>query len=123
MADAHEAKLLIPTMTSRYGRRGVADTLPSLANLAEGAEPGLARHFAGSRAEQADQRLRGKGWSQSAISILPPHPFRLPGKVAHRDFNLDIREGKSCIPTVKQTFANSQILKILHFWNCWTMAS
>ncbi len=56
---------------------------------------------------------------KSAISMLPPRPFRVSGKVAHTDFNSDRRQGKSCIPTVNQTFADSQILKIPYFWNCW----
>jgi hypothetical protein len=52
---------------------------------------------------------------QSAISILPPRPFRVSGKVAHTAFKPDRREGKSCIPTLNQFFADSRILKIPHF--------
>ena len=45
---------------------------------------------------------------KSAISILPPRPFRASGKLAHMAFRPDRREGRSCIPTLNQTFANSR---------------
>ncbi|MGO9772503.1 MAG: hypothetical protein ACLPSW_23725 [Roseiarcus sp.] len=52
---------------------------------------------------------------KSAISILPPRPFRVSGKVAHTAFKPETREGKTCIPTMNQTFADSRILKMRNF--------
>src|ERR1700722_15416331 len=46
---------------------------------------------------------------KSVIAILPPRPFRKSGKVAQAAFRPHRREGKSCIPTVNQTFADSRI--------------
>src|SRR5271168_3453998 len=52
---------------------------------------------------------------KSEISILPPRPFRASGKVAQTAFRPARWEGKSCIPTVNQTFADSRILKFRTF--------
>src|SRR5271156_3851179 len=52
---------------------------------------------------------------KSVGAMLPPRPFRGSGKVAQTACNSDRREGKSCIPTVNQTFADSRILKISKF--------
>src|SRR5580658_7777009 len=52
---------------------------------------------------------------KSAGAMLPPRPFRGSGKVAQTACNSDRREGKSCIPTLNQTFADSRILKISKF--------
>src|SRR6202161_4977465 len=52
---------------------------------------------------------------KSAAAMLPPRPFRGSGKVAQTACNSDRREGKSCIPTLNQTFADSRILKISKF--------
>src|ERR1700679_4240586 len=52
---------------------------------------------------------------KSAVAMLPPGPFRGSGKVAQTACNSDRREGKSCIPTLNQTFADSRILKISKF--------
>src|ERR1700758_576584 len=49
---------------------------------------------------------------KSVGAMLPPRPFRGSGKVAQTACNSDRREGKSCIPTLNQTFADSRILKI-----------
>src|SRR5580658_6481812 len=49
---------------------------------------------------------------KSAGAMLPPRPLRRSGKVAQTACNSDRREGKSCIPTLNQTFADSRILKI-----------
>src|ERR1700722_18444821 len=49
---------------------------------------------------------------KSAAAMLPPRPLRGSGKVAQTACNSDRREGKSCIPTLNQTFADSRILKI-----------
>src|SRR5580658_383907 len=46
---------------------------------------------------------------------VPPRPFRRSGKVAQTACNSDRREGKSCIPTLNQTFADSRILKFQNF--------
>src|SRR5277367_5882060 len=48
---------------------------------------------------------------KSEISILPPRPFRASGKVAQTAFRPAKREGKICIPTLNQTFADSRIPK------------
>jgi hypothetical protein len=48
-------------------------------------------------------------------AMLPPRPFRGSGKVAQTACNSDRREGKSCILTLNQTFADSRILKISKF--------
>src|SRR3984957_15936251 len=52
---------------------------------------------------------------KSVAAMLPPRPFRGSGKVAQTACNSDRREGKSCIPTLNQTFADSRILKISKF--------
>src|SRR5271168_635298 len=52
---------------------------------------------------------------KSVGAMLPPRPFLGSGKVAQTACNSDRREGKSCIPTVNQTFADSRILKISKF--------
>src|ERR1700688_665099 len=52
---------------------------------------------------------------KSMGAMLPPRPFRGSGKVAQTACNSDRREGKSCIPTLNQTFADSRILKISKF--------
>src|SRR5271167_2406357 len=52
---------------------------------------------------------------KSVGAMLPPRPFRRSGKVAQTACNSDRREGKSCIPTLNQTFADSRILKISKF--------
>src|ERR1700675_4243392 len=52
---------------------------------------------------------------KSAGAMLPPRPLRGSGKVAQTACNSDRREGKSCIPTLNQTFADSRILKISKF--------
>src|ERR1700690_1534093 len=52
---------------------------------------------------------------KSAAAMLPPRPLRRSGKVAQTACNSDRREGKSCIPTLNQTFADSRILKISKF--------
>src|ERR1700678_1107855 len=52
---------------------------------------------------------------QSVGAMFPPRPFRASGKVAQTACNSDRREGKSCIPTVNQTFADSRIRKISKF--------
>src|SRR5271155_2158603 len=52
---------------------------------------------------------------KSATAMLPPRPFRGSRKVAQTARNSDRREGKSCIPTLNQTFADSRILKISKF--------
>src|SRR5271169_1647119 len=52
---------------------------------------------------------------KSVGAMLPPRPLRRSGKVAQTACNSDRREGKSCIPTLKQTFADSRILKISKF--------
>src|ERR1700675_4084114 len=49
---------------------------------------------------------------KSVGAMLPPRPLRRSGKVAQTACNSDRREGKSCIPTLNQTFADSRILKI-----------
>src|SRR5271167_2188861 len=55
---------------------------------------------------------------KSATAMLPPRPFRGSEKVAQTACNSDRREGKSCIPTLNQTFADSRILKISKFRTC-----
>src|SRR5277367_6656194 len=52
---------------------------------------------------------------KSVGAMLPPRPFRGSGKVAQTACNSDRREGKSCIPTLNQTFADSRIPKISKF--------
>src|SRR5271167_4803677 len=52
---------------------------------------------------------------KSAAAMLPPRPLRRSGKVAQTACNSDRREGKSCIPALNQTFADSRILKISKF--------
>src|SRR5271169_2462982 len=52
---------------------------------------------------------------KSVGAMLPPRPFRRSGKVAQTACNSDRREGKRCIPTLNQTFADSRILKIPKF--------
>src|SRR5271156_3142420 len=52
---------------------------------------------------------------KSVGAMLPPRPLRRSGKVAQTACNSDRREGKSCIPTLNQTFADSRILKISKF--------
>src|SRR5271155_1094223 len=52
---------------------------------------------------------------KSATAMLPPRPLRGSEKVAQTACNSDRREGKSCIPTLNQTFADSRILKISKF--------
>src|SRR5258707_11128490 len=52
---------------------------------------------------------------KSAGAMLPPRPLRGSGKVAQTAFSSKRREGKSCIPTLNQTFADSRILKISKF--------
>src|ERR1700690_204805 len=52
---------------------------------------------------------------KSVAAMLPPRPLRRSGKVAQTACNSDRREGKSCIPTLNQTFADSRILKISKF--------
>src|ERR1700689_819416 len=52
---------------------------------------------------------------KSVGAMLPPRPLRRSGKVAQTACNSDRREGKSCIPTVNQTFADSRIRKISKF--------
>src|SRR5271170_2729654 len=52
---------------------------------------------------------------KSAGAMLPPRLLRGSGKVAQTACNSDRREGKSCIPTLNQTFADSRILKISKF--------
>src|SRR5271170_4360183 len=52
---------------------------------------------------------------KSAAAMLPPRLLRGSGKVAQTACNSDRREGKSCIPTLNQTFADSRILKISKF--------
>src|SRR5271163_1479784 len=52
---------------------------------------------------------------KSVGAMLPPRPLRRSGKVAQTACNSDTREGKSCIPTLNQTFADSRILKISKF--------
>src|SRR5271169_1392687 len=52
---------------------------------------------------------------KSAAAMLPPRPLRGSGKLAQTVCNSDRREGKSCIPTLNQTFADSRILKISKF--------
>src|SRR3984957_14483439 len=52
---------------------------------------------------------------KSAGAMLPPRPLRGSGKVAQTACNSDRREGKSFIPTLNQTFADSRILKISKF--------
>src|ERR1700685_2612425 len=52
---------------------------------------------------------------KSAAAMLPPRPLRRSGKVAQTACNSDRREGKSCIPTLNQTFADSRIRKISKF--------
>src|SRR5277367_4038985 len=49
---------------------------------------------------------------KSAGAMLPPRPLRRSGNVAQTACNSDRREGKSRIPTLNQTFADSRILKI-----------
>src|ERR1700733_3215250 len=49
---------------------------------------------------------------KSAAAMLPPRPLRGSRKIAQTACNSDRREGKSCIPTLNQTFADSRILKI-----------
>src|ERR1700722_11839105 len=55
---------------------------------------------------------------KSAGAMLPPRPLRGSGKVAQTACNSDRREGKSFIPTLNQTFADSRILKISKFPTC-----
>src|ERR1700675_4667834 len=52
---------------------------------------------------------------KSVGAMLPPRPLRGSGKVAQTACNSDRREGKSCIRTLNQTFADSRILKISKF--------
>src|SRR6202051_2925991 len=52
---------------------------------------------------------------KSVGAMLPPRPFRGSGKVAQTACNSKRRDGKSCIPTLNQTFADSRILKISKF--------
>src|ERR1700678_2160240 len=52
---------------------------------------------------------------KSVGAMLPPRPLRRSGKVAQTACNSDRREGKSCIPTLNQTFADSRIPKISKF--------
>src|ERR1700689_2026825 len=52
---------------------------------------------------------------KSVGAMLPPRPLRRSRKVAQTACNSDRREGKSCIPTLNQTFADSRILKISKF--------
>src|ERR1700674_1086589 len=52
---------------------------------------------------------------KSVGAMLPPRPLRRSGKVAQTACNSDRREGKSCIRTLNQTFADSRILKISKF--------
>src|SRR5271169_477245 len=52
---------------------------------------------------------------KSAAAMLPPRPLRGSGKVAQTAFSSKRRDGKSCIPTLNQTFADSRILKISKF--------
>src|SRR5580704_11361621 len=52
---------------------------------------------------------------KSAGAMLPPRPLRRSGRVAQTACNSDRSEGKSCIPTLNQTFADSRILKISKF--------
>src|SRR6202041_3944956 len=52
---------------------------------------------------------------KSVGAMLPPRPLRGSGKVAQTACNSDRSEGKSCIPTLNQTFADSRILKISKF--------
>src|ERR1700688_2764996 len=54
---------------------------------------------------------------KSAISILPPRPFRPSGKVVQMAFRPLTREGKSCIPTLNQTLADSRIPRISYLMN------
>jgi hypothetical protein len=49
---------------------------------------------------------------KSAGAMLPPRPLRESGKVAQTARNSDRRDGKSCTPTLNQTFADSRIRKI-----------
>ncbi|HEX3677058.1 MAG TPA: hypothetical protein VHU79_06685, partial [Sphingomicrobium sp.] len=52
---------------------------------------------------------------KSATAMLPPRPLRGSEKVAQTACNSDKREGKSCIPTLNQTLADSRIPKISIF--------
>src|SRR5271163_3104571 len=52
---------------------------------------------------------------KSAGAMLPPRPLRGSGKVVQTIFRPERREGKSCIPTMNQSFADSRILKISNF--------
>src|SRR5580704_17984433 len=52
---------------------------------------------------------------KSVAAMLPPRPLRRSGKVAQTACSSYRREGKSCIPTLNQTFADSRILKISKF--------
>src|SRR5277367_5078947 len=52
---------------------------------------------------------------KSSTAMLPPRPLRGSGKVAQTAFSSKRRDGKSCIPTLNQTFADSRILKISKF--------
>src|ERR1700689_4502466 len=51
----------------------------------------------------------------SAAAMLPPRPLRGSGKVAQTAFSSKRGDGKTCIPTLNQTFADSRILKISKF--------
>jgi hypothetical protein len=48
---------------------------------------------------------------KSAIAMLPRRPLRGSGKVAQTDVWPERRDGKSCIPTLNQSFADSRIRK------------
>jgi hypothetical protein len=44
---------------------------------------------------------------KSAIAMLPPRPLRGSGKLAQTHVRPERRDGKSCSPTLNQTFADS----------------
>ena len=48
---------------------------------------------------------------KSSTAMLPPRPLRKSGKVPQTDVRPERRDGKSRIPTLNQTFADSQIRK------------
>ena len=67
------------------------------------------------RCRSAMKNIANADRPKSVGAMLPPRPFRGSGKVAQTACNSDRREGKSCIPTLNQTFADSRILKISKF--------
>ena len=71
----------------------------------------LQRALKGQNDELCTKNIENAVKPKSVIAILPPRPFRKSGKVTQAAFKPHRREGKSCIPTVNQTFADLRILK------------